>query len=479
MGFQTRPMSRNFSQDEVEDGIASILQLISTLRSAFLTSDVDQVEEKLIARETKLKREIIKLKSENEVLEEKHQFDRLEKLNLEEERNAANERYEKLLEEVTRGVGSNDKVTMLELRRKNDELESEKKKLEALLHSNFTRWENNISRLEKDTEELMNERRMGSRKMRGRRGNGGMIVDGRKDNCNVTCSPVIDLENVVELNENGSVAARASVSPLSDHSHSKGNGHQQNSGARKFSSGGAGFIVYSDDDCAPRENSGLSGVQKKPKFLKRKCASSLSSGDKLNENGSVAASASVSPLSDHSHSKGNGHQQNSGARKFSSGGAGFIVYSDDDCAPRENSGLSGVQKKPKFLKRKCASSLSSGDKENGDDNFEGMEQHSKLNLKPFGSKVNHCSEAGVTSTTNDPSSRDPVNLRQAEEKIEPEQKSLEFIRPLAEARVDCDSGSSSSSSSFSEDGTKRQFLYSYAMQKVKERKEYFSRDSCI
>ncbi|PQM42774.1 uncharacterized protein Pyn_37844 [Prunus yedoensis var. nudiflora] len=383
MGFQTRPMSRNFSQDEVEDDIASISQLISTLRSAFLTSDVDQVEEKLIARETKLKREIIKLKSENEVLEEKHQFDRLEKLNLEEERNAANERYEKLLEEVMRGVGSNDKVTMLELRRKNDELESEKKKLEALLHSNFTRWENNISRLEKDTEELMNERRMGSRKMRGRRGNGGMIVD--------------DLENVVELNENGS----------------------------------------------------------------------------------VAASAPVSPLSDHSHSKGNGHQQNSGARKFSSGGAGFIVYNDDDCAPRENSGLSGVQKKPKFLKRKCASSLSSGDKENGDDNFEGMEQHSKLNLEPFGSKVNHCSEAGVTSTTNDPSSRDPVNLRQAEEKIEPEQKSLEFIRPLAEARVDCDSGSSSSSSSYSEDGNKRQFLYSYAMQKVKERKEYFSRDSCI
>lgn len=394
MGFQTRPTSRNFSQDEVEDDIASISHLISTLRSAFLTSDFDQVEEKLIARETKLKREIIKLKSENEVLEEKHQFDKLEKLNLEEERNAANERYKKLLEEVMRGVGSNDKVTMLELRRKNDELEREKKKLEALLHSNFTRWENNISRLEKDTEELMNERRMGSRKMRGRRGNGRMIVDGRKDNCSVTCSPVIDLENVVELNENGSVAASA-------------------------------------------------------------------------------------PLSDHLHSKGNGHQQNSGARKFSSGGAGFIVYSDDDCAPRENSGLSGVQKKPKFLKRKCASSLSSGDKENGDDNFEEMEQHSKLNLEPFGSKVNHCSEAGVTSTTNDPSSRDPVNLRQAEEKIEPEQKSLEFIRPLAEARVDCDSGSSSSSSYFSEDGKKRQFLYSYAMQKVKERKEYISRDSCI
>lgn len=397
MGFQTRPMSRNFSQDEAEDDIASISHLISTLRSAFLTSDFDHVEEKLIARETKLKREIIKLKSENEELEEKHQFDRLEKLNLEEERNAANERYKKLLEEVMRGVGSDDKVTMLELRRKNDELESEKKKLEALLHSNFARWENNISRLEKDTEELMNERRMGSRKMRGRRGNGGMIVDGKKGNCSVTRFPVIDLENVVELNENGS----------------------------------------------------------------------------------VAASAPVSPLSDHLHSKGNSHLQNSGARKFSSGGAGFIVCSDDDCAPRENSGSSGVQKKPKFLKRKCTSSLSSGDKENGDDNFEEMEQHSKLNLEPFGSKVNHCSEAGVTSTTNDPSSHDPVNLRQAEEEIEPEQKLLEFIRPLAEARVDCDSGSSSSSSSDSEDGNRRQFLYSYAMQKVKERKEYFSRDSCI
>ena len=234
MGFQTRPTSRIFSQDEAEDDISSISHLISTLRTAFLSSDFDRVAEKLIARETKLKREIIKLKSENEVLEEKHQFDRLEKLNLKEERNAANERYEKLLEEVMRGVGSDDKVTLLELRRKKNELESEKKMLEALLHSNFTRWENSISRLEKDTEELMNERCLGSRKMRGRRGYGGMSVDGRKDNCSVTRSPVIDLENVVELNENGSVAAIAPVSPLSDHSHSKGNGHQQNSGIREL-----------------------------------------------------------------------------------------------------------------------------------------------------------------------------------------------------------------------------------------------------
>ncbi|KAB2609691.1 suppressor protein SRP40-like [Pyrus ussuriensis x Pyrus communis] len=239
-----------------ENEIPSISHMISNLRATFLSRDFDRAEENLVAREVKLKREIKDLKNKNVKLEEQHQFDQLDMLKVADERNVANERYQKLLQEMKREVGGDDNDAVIGLMRKCSELEVEKKKLEVLLEREYSETERRLSRIEEKAEKLWN-------------GNHSAT----------SFPPVINLENVSKFNGNGSGAASAQDPSPSDPSHSKGNGDRQTSGAQKSPI----LVIDSDDDNNgnPEANdySALPSVEQNPKVLKRKRTSSLSSGD--------------------------------------------------------------------------------------------------------------------------------------------------------------------------------------------------------
>ncbi|XP_050150024.1 suppressor protein SRP40-like [Malus sylvestris] len=239
-----------------ENEIPSISHMISNLRATFLSRDFDRAEENLVAREVKLKREIKDLKNKNIKLEEQHQFDQLEMLKVADERNVANERYQKLLQEMKRGVGGDDNDAVIELMRKCSELEVEKKKLEVLLEREYSETERRLSRIEEKAEKLWNGNQSAT-----------------------SLPPVINLENVSKFNGNGSGAASAQDPSPSDPSHSKGNGDKQTSGAQKSLI----LVIDSDDDNNgnPEANdySALPSVEQNPKVLKRKRTSSLSSSD--------------------------------------------------------------------------------------------------------------------------------------------------------------------------------------------------------
>ncbi|KAG6636631.1 hypothetical protein CIPAW_11G124100 [Carya illinoinensis] len=144
----------------------NISELISTLRTAYRTKDFDRVEEILVSREAKLKREMQDMKKENGFLYE--QGEELKRLVVLEkaaqdaaqvgERKAV-ERYEKLLEEVKRGGGrDDDKRVILELKKKCCVLECAKMKAESeveLWKRRFKELGIRVSKLEEDTAMLM------------------------------------------------------------------------------------------------------------------------------------------------------------------------------------------------------------------------------------------------------------------------------------------------------------------------------------
>ncbi|XP_028752952.1 uncharacterized protein LOC114712566 [Neltuma alba] len=109
----------------------SITELVSNLRTAFRMIDYDRVEEVLVEKENKLKAEI-------KVLTDRIELERLERMSVQDElrkckeqceiRQHAEERYEKLLEEVKKNNGLNDGNMIAELRIRNAELENEKRK---------------------------------------------------------------------------------------------------------------------------------------------------------------------------------------------------------------------------------------------------------------------------------------------------------------------------------------------------------------
>ena len=112
----------------------SVTELISILRTAYLTADFDRVEEVLVDKESKLKSDI-------RVLSEKLEMERLERMNVEEKLKKykeqfekgkkAEERYEKLLQAVKKNSDLGDGNTVTELRNKNRKLEDEKRRAES------------------------------------------------------------------------------------------------------------------------------------------------------------------------------------------------------------------------------------------------------------------------------------------------------------------------------------------------------------
>jgi chromosome segregation ATPase len=152
MGSGSTPVYALDSDDDDASTNRSISELISTLRIAYRSKDFDRVEAKLVARETRLKREIEDAKKENALLKDALDVAR-------EKERRAEERYEKLLEEVKKGQ-QEEKSVLFELKRKNCELECALAKAESnaeFWKSGFGEFGTRISKLEEDYVMLVND----------------------------------------------------------------------------------------------------------------------------------------------------------------------------------------------------------------------------------------------------------------------------------------------------------------------------------
>lgn len=157
----------------------SISELISTLRTAYRTKDFDRVEEILVAREAKLKKEIENGKKQYSSLLEQCEVGKLDRICLEDEVNEqkskieelktmkealevsrererkAEERYEKVLEEVKKS--KEEKLMVSEIRRKNCEVECARVRAEGeveLWKRRFEELNIRVSKLEEDLMDL-------------------------------------------------------------------------------------------------------------------------------------------------------------------------------------------------------------------------------------------------------------------------------------------------------------------------------------
>lgn len=154
----------------------SISELISTLRTAYRTKDFDRVEEILVAREAKLKKEIENGKKQYSSLLEQCEVGKLDRICLEDEQKSkieelktmkealevsrererkAEERYEKVLEEVKKS--KEEKLMVSEIRRKNCEVECARVRAEGeveLWKRRFEELNIRVSKLEEDLMDL-------------------------------------------------------------------------------------------------------------------------------------------------------------------------------------------------------------------------------------------------------------------------------------------------------------------------------------
>ena len=136
----------------------SISELVSKLRNAYQSKDFDLVEEILVARETKLKREIENEKKENALLTEKFQMENLDRINLEDELENQKKALEAALErerkaEEAKNSKQDEKNVVGVLRRRICELECENVKAKGEVELWKKRFEElgiRVSKLEED-----------------------------------------------------------------------------------------------------------------------------------------------------------------------------------------------------------------------------------------------------------------------------------------------------------------------------------------
>lgn len=81
----TPPSNGQQTEAEAEAENLSVPELFSALRRASQADEFARIEEALAAREAKLKREIERQRHEKALMEENHEFERLEKLKAEDE----------------------------------------------------------------------------------------------------------------------------------------------------------------------------------------------------------------------------------------------------------------------------------------------------------------------------------------------------------------------------------------------------------
>ncbi|KAM1585003.1 hypothetical protein ACFX1Z_037923 [Malus domestica] len=126
-GTQLTPPSDGHD-DETETENPTVSDLFSALRAASRPEDFGRVEQALSAREAKLRREIEKQRYENALLDEKHEFERLEKLRVEEELRLKLSPIK--AEAVSEENGGEGREVILELRTQKEELERRISRLE-------------------------------------------------------------------------------------------------------------------------------------------------------------------------------------------------------------------------------------------------------------------------------------------------------------------------------------------------------------
>lgn len=186
MAFRRRPAAGDYlsSDDETEDRNRSISQLVSKLRNSFRSSDFNRVEEALVVREARLKREHEKQRRE---LEEKLESERVERLRVGDEVKIWKDKYEKLLEKAKRWGVDADQELISELRSKNKKLQSENMKLLRGMDSQMSRLEDQTAKFMKDlginiepTSDI----------------NNGEVKEDGGNNRNENSAPVGDSENV-------------------------------------------------------------------------------------------------------------------------------------------------------------------------------------------------------------------------------------------------------------------------------------------
>lgn len=128
-GTQLTPPSDGHD-DESETENPTVSDLFSAMRAASRPEDFGRVEQALSAREAKLRREIEKQRYENALLDEKHEFERLEKLRAEEELRLKLSPIKAEAEAVSEENGGEGREVILELRTQNEELERRISRLE-------------------------------------------------------------------------------------------------------------------------------------------------------------------------------------------------------------------------------------------------------------------------------------------------------------------------------------------------------------
>lgn len=182
MAFRRRPAAGDYlsSDDETEDRNRSISQLVSKLRNSFRSSDFNRVEEALVVREARLKREHEKQRRELE-------SERVERLRVGDEVKIWKDKYEKLLEKAKRWGVDADQELISELRSKNKKLQSENMKLLRGMDSQMSRLEDQTAKFIKDLGiniELTSDI------------NNGEVKEDGGNNRNENSAPVGDSENV-------------------------------------------------------------------------------------------------------------------------------------------------------------------------------------------------------------------------------------------------------------------------------------------
>ncbi|KAK7820263.1 hypothetical protein CFP56_038997 [Quercus suber] len=136
----------------------SISELVSKLRTAYRSKDFDRVEEVLVARETKLKREFENEKKQNALLTEKFQMENLDRIYLEDELENQKKALEAALErerkaEEAKNSKQDVKNVVGVLRRRICELECENVKAKGevdLWKKRFEELGIRVSKLEED-----------------------------------------------------------------------------------------------------------------------------------------------------------------------------------------------------------------------------------------------------------------------------------------------------------------------------------------
>lgn len=212
-----------------DDRKKSIPDLILILRSAYRAAEFDRVEGILVDREAELNREVNKKKEEIKkerdyrmLQEVKYEF---ELKDMKEKAAKTEETYETLLEKVKKE--GRDETVIIELRRKNSELESAKKRVEEELQQTegkFQDLKTRLLQLEARFEEEINWRRSYSSNMafeNGRSNNGRNGSGKNYGSCN-TDSAHFQTEVIVSVSNENSRMAMPAVSPPHQPTEEKG-----------------------------------------------------------------------------------------------------------------------------------------------------------------------------------------------------------------------------------------------------------------